>query len=101
MFHFILFFFFLGPHLWPMEGPRLGVKLELQPPAYTTATATPDPSHVCDLCRRSQQHGILNPLSKARIKPASSQRQRWVLKLLSYNGNSSNIFKSQKILNYI
>ena len=26
-----------------MEVPRLGVKLELQLPAYTTATATPDP----------------------------------------------------------
>ena len=25
-----------------MELPRLGVKLELQLPAYTTATATPD-----------------------------------------------------------
>ena len=32
--------FFLGPHLQHMEVPRLGVKLELQLPAYTTATAT-------------------------------------------------------------
>ena len=35
-------FVFLGPHLWHMEVPRLGVELELQLPAYTTATATPD-----------------------------------------------------------
>ena len=35
-------FVFLGPHLWHMEVPRVGVKLELQLPAYTTATATPD-----------------------------------------------------------
>ena len=29
------FFFFLGRHLWPiMEIIRLGVELELQPPAY-------------------------------------------------------------------
>ena len=37
-----LFFFFgfLGPHPWHMEIPRLGVELELQPPAYTIATAT-------------------------------------------------------------
>ena len=28
---------FLGPHPWHMEVPRLGVKLELQLPAYTTA----------------------------------------------------------------
>jgi len=25
-----------------MEVPRLGVELELEPPAYTTATTTPD-----------------------------------------------------------
>ena len=44
-----------------MEVPRLGVESELQPPAYTTATAMLDPSCICDLHRR-----ILNPLSKAR-----------------------------------
>ena len=49
-----------------MEVPRLGVKLEPQLPAYTTATAMPDPSHVCDLHHSSQQHGIPNPLSEAR-----------------------------------
>ena len=37
-------FFFLGPHLWHMEVPRLGVDSELQLLAYTTATQ--DPSHV-------------------------------------------------------
>ena len=35
-------------------------------PAYPTATATPDLSHVCDLDHSSRQHRILNPLSKAR-----------------------------------
>ena len=35
-------------HLWHMEVPRLGVELELQPLAYTTATATPDPSCLGD-----------------------------------------------------
>ena len=29
----------LGLHAWHMEVPKLGVKLELQLPAYTTATA--------------------------------------------------------------
>ena len=33
-------FFFLGPHLQPVEVPRLGAKLELQLLAYITATAT-------------------------------------------------------------
>ena len=41
--------FFLGPHPWHMALPRLGVKSELQLLAYTTATATPDLSHVCNL----------------------------------------------------
>ena len=36
-------FFFLGPHWRHVEVPRLGVKAELQLPAYTTAMATPDP----------------------------------------------------------
>ena len=63
---FFFSLFFLGLHLLHMEFPRLGVELELQLLAYTTATATPDPSHVCDLHRRSQQCQILNPLSGAR-----------------------------------
>ena len=40
----------LGPHPRHMEVPKPRVELELQLPAYTTATATP----------------ILNPRSKAR-----------------------------------
>ena len=42
-------FCFLGPHPRHMEVLRLGVELELQLPAYTTATATRDPSCVWDL----------------------------------------------------
>ena len=41
-FSFSFFFFFLALHLWHMEVSRLGVASELQFPAYTTATATPD-----------------------------------------------------------
>ena len=48
-----------------MELPRLGVELELQLQACTTATAMPDPSHICDLHPSSGQHQILNPLSEA------------------------------------
>ena len=39
---------------------------ELQLLAYTTATATQDPSHVCHLHHSSWQYRILNPLSDAR-----------------------------------
>ena len=49
-----------------MEVPRLGVESELLLLAYTTATATLDPSRVCDLHYSSQQRWILNPLSEAR-----------------------------------
>jgi len=35
-------------------------------PPYTTATATSDHSHVCDLCYSSWQHWIPDPLSEAR-----------------------------------
>ena len=49
-----------------MEIPRLEVKLELQLLVYTTATAMPDLSYICDLHHSSQQCRILNPLSKAR-----------------------------------
>ena len=65
--NFYLFtYLFLGPHLWHMEVPRLGVKSELQLPAYTTATATPDPSLVCDLHCCLLQCQILNPLIEVR-----------------------------------
>ena len=49
-----------------MEVPRLGVKLELQLSAYTTASATKDLSHICDLHHSSQQCWIPDPPSKAR-----------------------------------
>ena len=39
---------------------------ELQLPVCATATATRDPSHVCDLHRSSWQRRILNPLSEGR-----------------------------------
>ena len=65
VFLFFLFFFLLGPHLWYMEVPRLGVELILLLPAYTTAMATQDLSDVCNLYHSSGHHRILNPLSEA------------------------------------
>ena len=49
-----------------MEIPWLGVELELQLLTYPTATAVPDPNHVCVLHHSSWQRRILNPLIKAR-----------------------------------
>ena len=67
-----------------MEVPRLRVKSELQLTAYTTATATRDPSHVCNLRHSSWSHQILTPLSKARdqtcILDASQIGFHWAVK---------------------
>ena len=49
-----------------MEVSKLGIESKLQLPAYTTAIATLDPSHICDLPHSLQQHWIFNPLSKTR-----------------------------------
>ena len=63
---FSFFFFFLGPHPWYIEVPRLGVILELHMPADATAIATQDLSCVCNLYHSSWQCWTLNPLSKTR-----------------------------------
>ena len=63
---FFCLFVFLGPHLRHMEVSRLGIELELQLLAYTTAIATPDPSCICDLRGSLRQYRILNPLREAR-----------------------------------
>ena len=71
-----------------MEVPRLGVESELQPPAYTVATATRDPSRVCDLHHSSLQRWSLNSLSKARDRTCILMDPRRVCKPLSHEGNS-------------
>ena len=45
-FNFFSFFFFLGRQVWHMKVPRLGVESELKLLAYTTTTATRNPSCV-------------------------------------------------------
>ena len=66
VFLFCFVFFFLGLHPRHMEVSRLGVWLELQLRAHTTATATWDLSRICNLHHSSRRHQILNPLSKDR-----------------------------------
>ena len=79
-FYFKFFYFcFLGLYPWHMEVPRLGVQLELQLPAYTTGTATLDPSHICDLHYSSQQCWILNPLSEASDQTHILRDTSWIL----------------------
>ena len=58
-----------------MEVPRLGVKSELQPLAYDTATAMPDPSPICNLHHTHGNTGSLTHCVRPRTEPASS----WIL----------------------
>ena len=62
----VTIFLLFRAHLQHMEVPKLGVESDLQLLAYTTATAMPDLSQVCNLLHSSQQHRILDPLSEAR-----------------------------------
>ena len=71
-----------------MEFPRLGVKLELQLPAYAPATAMLNLSRICDLHCSLWQCQILNPLSKASDQTHILMDTGRVLNPLSYNGNS-------------
>ena len=89
---YIFFFCFLGPYLRHMEVPRLGVQSELQPPAYTTATATQDLSHVCDLHHSSRQCWILNPLNEARDWTSSSWILVWFVTCWATMGTPGTVF---------
>ena len=96
-FWLVVLFFFLGMHPQYMEVPRLGVKPELQPPAYTIDTSTPDPSHICDLHHSLWQCQILNPLSKARdwtfiLMDARQIHFHWAMTGTSVAGFNSLIF---------
>ena len=71
-----------------MEVPRLGIESELQPLAYTTATALQDLSLICNLHRSLWQHWILNPLSEARDQTPILVDTNQVLNRLNPNGNS-------------
>ena len=59
---FLVFFFRATAYGGSQARGRIGAK----PLVYTTARATPDPSHVCDLHHSSQQRQILNALTEAR-----------------------------------
>ena len=69
-----------------MEVPQPGVEAELQLPAYTTATATLDLSHICDLLGSLWQHRILNPLSEARDRTRIFM-ETFILNPLSHSKN--------------
>ena len=71
-----------------MEVPRLTVESELQLPAHATATATQDPSRVCNLHHSSRQRRIPNPLSNARDRTRNLMVPSRIRYPLSHDGNS-------------
>ena len=78
-----------------MAVPRLGVESELQLPTYTTATATRDPSCICDLHHSSWQHWILQPLSEGRGRTCILVDTSFILFVLfplHHNENSQSLY---------
>ena len=86
LFYFVLLF--LGPDLWHMDVPRLGVKLELQlqpaPQTQQHQIWAISAAHTA-ACSRA---GSLTHWARPGFEPASSRRLCWVLHPLSRNGNS-------------
>ena len=82
-----------------MKIPRLGVKAELQPRAYITATdtATPDLSHVCDLCLSLWQCLSLTECVRPGIKPASLWIPVRFLTRLATRGTPDGLFFTKNI----
>ena len=80
---------FLGLHLWHIDVLRLGDALELQLLAYTTATATPDPSRVCHLLRAMPDPNLL---SEARDRTYILMDINWVCYHWATMGTPNRIF---------
>ena len=59
---------------------------------YATATATPDPSRICNLYHSSQQCWILNPLREARDRTHILMGTSRVYDLLNHNRNSQQFY---------
>ena len=81
-----IFFFFLFRAAFSV--PRLGVKLELQLLAYSTATVKPDSSHVGNIQHRSWQHRIPDPLSKSKDRTHILMDTSWIPFCCAMKGTS-------------
>ena len=68
VFSLLICFCFLGPYLQHTEVPGLGVKSELQLPAYAIATAMQDLTSLHNLYHSSWQCVILNLLIKPSVQ---------------------------------
>ena len=64
IFHALIFFFLFmaTPAAYASSQARIQIRAAAE--AYTTATATQNPSHICNLLYSSRQRQILNPLTE-------------------------------------
>ena len=83
---FFLFFLFLFRAV-PLSSQSRS-RIAAAAPAYSTGTATPDLSCLCDLPHSLWQCQILNPLIEARARTRIFMDTSQFLNLLSHNGNS-------------
>ena len=92
---FFFFFSFLGYTcgIWKFSGwGQIGAAAG----TYTTATATKDPSCICDLHCSLWQRWILKPLREARDRTCILMDTSQVLNVLSHNRNSCCVFNPSK-----
>ena len=66
LFYLLIYFCLFRAAPTAYGDSQAGVESELHLPAYTTATATWDPSRTCNLHHSSRHFQILNLLSEAR-----------------------------------
>ena len=97
--YYLFIFCFLVPHPRHMEVPWLGVESELQPLAYTIATATQDPSQACDLHHDPRQCWIPDPLSKTRDQTHIPMDISWICFHWATAGTPKK-FKIKKIFSF-
>ena len=65
---YLLLFFFLTAPSAAYGSSQVSGQIRAAAEAHTTATATPNPSCICNLCHILQHCQILKPLSEARDK---------------------------------
>ena len=88
---FVVVVVFLGSHLEAYGNSQAREWIG----AYTTATATQDLNHVCDLHHSSWKYPILKPLSEARDRAYVLMDLSQVRSTLSHEGNSETILKKR------
>ena len=93
---FFFAFFRAAPSAYGSSQARGQIVLQLL--AYTTATAIPDRSYICDLYHSLWQRWILNPLSEARDRTRILMDTSQVFNPPSHSGNSSSHFFNPNIL---